>query len=150
MTTRRAAAGILGVALVALAGPAKAADEEKAVLAAQDRRIAATVAVDVAALEGMTTDDMTYTHSSAVVETRGEFLEALKTARYRYKSVTFDERRVRLHGAAGIVSGTCRALVVSGGRDIDVRLRFTELFVREGGAWKMVLWHSTRVPEPTQ
>ena len=38
------------------------------------------------------------------------------------------------------------ALTVAG--DIEVKLRFTELCVRQGGAWKMALWQSTRVPDP--
>ena len=94
-------------------------------------------------------DDLTYTHSNANVETKAEFLEAIRSGKYRYKSMTFDDRRVRLHGdAAAIVSGTCRVQVTSSGNDLDIRLRFTELYVKQGGAWKMALWQSTRVPDP--
>ena len=64
--------------------------------------------------------------------------------------MTFDDRRVRLHGdATAIVSGTCRVQVTSSGRDLDLRLRFTELYVKQAGAWKMALWQSTRVPDAT-
>jgi len=51
---------------------------------------------------------------------------------------------VRVHGDAGIVSGTCRIVVTASGKDIDIRVRFTEL--KEGGAWRMLLWHATNVP----
>jgi ketosteroid isomerase-like protein len=62
--------------------------------------------------------------------------------------MAFDERRVRLHGdATAIVSGTTRVQVVTGGRDIEVKLRFTELYVKDKGGWKMALWQSTRVPD---
>jgi len=80
---------------------------------------------------------------------RAEFLEAIRSGKYRYKSMTFDDRRVRLHGdSTAIVSGTCRVQVTTGGRDLDVKLRFTELYLKQGGAWKMALWQSTRVPDP--
>jgi uncharacterized protein (TIGR02246 family) len=141
------AAGLLSA--LGASSAAWAGEVEQAVLAAQDRRIALTVAGDLAGLAAAMSDDLTWTHSHAVVETKAEFLEAIRSGRYRYKSTTFDDRRVRLHGdATAIVSGTCRVQVTSGGRDIDVRLRFTELYVKQGGAWKTALWQSTRVPDP--
>jgi hypothetical protein len=128
---------------------ASAGEAEQAVLAAQDKRIALTVAGDLAGLGAAMTDDLSYTHSNAVVETRADFLDGLKTGKYRYRSMSFDERGVRLYGdATAIVSGTCRVQVTSGGRDLEVKLRFTELYVKQAGAWKMALWQSTRVPDP--
>lgn len=138
------AAGLAMTAAVTAA--ARAGDVEQAVLAAQDRRIALTVAADVAALEALTTADLTYTHSNAVVESRADFLAGLKSGKYRYKSVAFDERTVRVYGDAAAITGGCRVLVVVDGRDIDVKLRFTELYARQDGSWKMALWQSTRVP----
>lgn len=139
-------AGVLA-ALCASAHAARAGDEA-AVLSAQDARIAATIAADIASLEAMLTDDLSYTHSNAVVETRADFLEGLRTGRYRYRSVSFEERRVRPYGDSAVVAGTCRVQVTTGGREIEVRLRFTELYVKQGGAWKMALWQSTRVVDP--
>ena len=129
------------------AATASAADAtEQAVLAAHEKRRDATLAGDAAAVGSMMTDDLTFTHANAVVETKAEFLDALKTGRYQYKSLTDEERGVRVHGDAGIVSGTCRIVVTASGNDIDIRVRFTELWVKEGGAWRMLLWHATNVP----
>jgi ketosteroid isomerase-like protein len=140
----------LTAALVAvLALPATADDApgtEKAVLEAQDERFAATIAADVTTLSRLLTDDMTYTHSSAVVETKAEFLEALRAGKYRYRSIAPEQREVRLYGDAAVVAGTCRVRVEVGGKDNDIRLRFTELYVRQGGAWRLALWHATRMP----
>ena len=147
MTRRWMAAGLLSV--LGASATASAGDVETAVLAAQDKRIALTIASDVPGLAAAMSDDLTYTHSNANVETKAEFLEAIRSGRSRYKSVTFDDRRVRLHGdATAIVSGTCRVQVTSGGRDLDIRLRFTELYVKQGGAGKMALGQSTRVIAP--
>jgi Domain of unknown function (DUF4440) len=85
----------------------------------------------------MMTDDLTFMHANAAVETKAEFLDALKTGRYKYQSLTDEERRVRVHGDTGIVSGTCRILVTASGKDIDIRVAFTELWVKERGAWRM-------------
>jgi len=146
--TRR---GIVAVALAAAligAGAASAAGPEDAVLAAQDKRVALTIAADVAALGAMMTDDLTYTHSNANVDTKAAFLEAIGSGKSKYKAITFEDRRVRLHGDTAIVSGTCRTQVTSGGRDLDIKLRFTELYLKQAGGWKMALWQSTRLPDP--
>ena len=96
------------------AAAASAADAaEQAVLDAHEKRRDATLAGDAAAVGSMMTDDLTFTHANAVVETKAEFLDALKTGRYQYKSLTDEERGVRVHGDTGIVSGTCRIVVIS-------------------------------------
>ena len=128
------------------AATASAADAtEQAVLAAHEKRRDATLAGDAAAVGSMMTDDLTFTHANAVVETKAEFLDALKTA-----GINTSRSPTRNAGARPrrhrIVSGTCRIVVTATGNDIDIRVRFTELWVKEGGAWQMVLWHATNVP----
>ena len=147
MTRGRILAGALATVLLGGAA-ARAGSPEAAVLAAQDKRVALTIAADVTALGAMMTDDLTYTHSSAIVDSKAEFLEAIRSGKYKYKSMTFEDRRVRFHGDVAIVSGTTHVLVTSSGKDLDIRLRFTELYAKEAGAWKMALWHSARLPDP--
>lgn len=126
-----------------------AASVEKAVLAAQDQRIAATIAGDPAALGAMMTDDLTYTHSSAVTETKAEFLDGLRTGKYLYREIKPGERRVRVWGNAAVVSGPAHIVIEPGGKRTEIDLYFTELYVKQGGRWKMALWHSTRPPAPS-
>ena len=145
-------AGILSTLLAVVcsalpAAPTRVAnDPGQSVLAAHERRRAATLAADVKALDRMMTDDLTFMHPNAAVDTKAQFLNAVKTGRYRYKSITDEERRVRVHGDAGIVSGRCHILITAAGTDVDIRVAFTELWVKKGRAWKMVLWQATQVP----
>jgi len=124
---------------------AAAADAEQQVLAAHEQRRVATLAADVAALDSMMTDDLSFTHAQGVVETKTEFLGALSTRRLQYQSITNEDHRVRIHGNAGIVSGTTRLVVLASGQTIDIRVRFTELWTQEGGTWRMVLWHAAPI-----
>jgi ketosteroid isomerase-like protein len=121
---------------------------EKAVIAAHDARLAATIKGDVAALSAMMTDDLTYTHSSAVTETKAELLAGLKSGKYVYREITPKDRRVRVHGDAAIVSGPAHVVIEPGGQRTEIDLYFTEIYVKEGGRWKMALWQSTRFPAP--
>jgi len=139
----------LAVAALALAiVPALAAadDPSRAVLAAQDARFAATIKADVAALGAMMTDDLTYTHSSGVTETRAELLDGIRSGKYAYRSIESKDRRVRLHGDAAIVSGTAHVVIEPGGKRTEIDLYFSELYLKQDGAWRMALWQSTRLP----
>ena len=119
---------------------------EKAVLDAQDRRFALTAGGDLDELDRLLTDDMNYTHSTSTVDTKAEFIASLRSGRVRYVSIDPEQRSVRIYGHTAVVQGIAHVLVKVGERDVDVRLRFTELYVEKDGAWKMALWHSTRVP----
>jgi ketosteroid isomerase-like protein len=144
MITRRWARLVLAAAVGLGAATARAGDVDQAVLTAHDRRIAG----DLVALSAMMTDDLTYTHSSAVTETKGEFLDGLKSGKYVYREITPRDRKVRVHGDAAIVSGPCHVVIEPGGKRTELDLYFTELYVKEGGQWRMALWHSTRPPAP--
>jgi ketosteroid isomerase-like protein len=91
------------------------------------------------------TDDLTFTHPDASVETKAEFVGALRTGRYDYKSITDEEQQVRVYGDSAVVTGVCRIVINASGTDSDVRVRFVELWVRQESAWRMALWHATEV-----
>ena len=148
MSTKRWALVILGTVVVAgrAGGTARAGDAAQEVLAAHDKRIALTLAGELAGLAAMMTDDLTYTHSSGVEESKAEFLEALKSGKYLYREITPRDRRVRVHGDAAVVSGPAHVVIEPGGKRTELELYFTELYVKEGGQWRMALWQSTRLP----
>ena len=115
------------------------------VLAAHEKRRLATLNGDANAVAALMTDDLTFTHANAVVETKEQFVDALRTRKLQYKALTDEDTQVRVHGSTGVVSGTCRILVDASGTEIDIRVRFTELWVKESETWRMMLWHATTV-----
>jgi hypothetical protein len=147
---KRHLGGLILAALLAVSagGAVQAGDVETSVLASQDRRFSLTAGGDLDELEAMLTEDMNYTHSHSGVDTRARFLESLRSGGVRYVSIEPEERSVRVYGDAAVVQGVAHVLVKvqNPDRDIDVRLRFSELYVKQDGAWKMALWHSTTVP----
>jgi len=146
MTRRYAVLG-LAVTLVALAGAARANEAE--VKAAHAARIAATIKGDVPALGALLTDDMTYTHGSAKLETKQEFLDLIKSGYYQYKAIVTKDETVRLHGDAALVSGIVEVDVISNGQPAQPKLRFLEVWVKRAGKWQLAAWQSTRLPAPT-
>jgi ketosteroid isomerase-like protein len=125
--------------------PVQTDNAQQEVLAAHEKRRVATLNGDANTVDSMMTDDLTFTHANAVVETKEQFVNALRTQKLRYKTLKDEERQVRVHGSTGVVSGTCHIVVDASGTEYDLRVIFTELWVKEGNTWRMMLWHATEV-----
>lgn len=120
-------------------------DAQQEVLAAHEKRRIATLNGDATIVASMMTNDLTFTHANAVVETKDQFIDALKSQTLRYKTLTDEDQQVRVNGSTGVVSGTCHIVVDASGTEYDLRVVFTELWAKEADTWRMMLWHATEV-----
>jgi ketosteroid isomerase-like protein len=118
-----------------------------AVQAADDERLAATIAVDRSRMNAVYSDDLRYAHSSGKVDTKASFIEALVSKEAVYYSVDYQERNF-VPGAPGIVLMSGRAIfkVATGGQRQDLDLRFLAVWREEQGAWRLMAWQSSRPP----
>jgi ketosteroid isomerase-like protein len=147
----RVAAGCLAL-LAALSGCASAppggAGSAAAEVAALERaRFAALERNDLATLGTMLADDLVYCHSNGRCETRGEFLEALRSGAMRYRRIAVLELRPRSVGEAVLVHGRIDLDAEMQGTAVRLQLVYTDLYARRDGRWRLVAWQSTRAPE---
>lgn len=138
----------IGSCYLSMSSASAAETSEQAVLAAHEQRRTATIQGDADAVGAMMTEDLTFTHANGVMESKAQFLDAVETGRLDYQTLADEELQVRVYGDTGIVSGTVRIVVDASGTEIDIRVLFTELWVKKGAAWKMVLWHATNASSP--
>lgn len=117
-----------------------------AVKALELQRFEATVKNDLEALGKLLADDLTYTHSNGAVDTKAQYIEALKSGKVRYDKIEPGELQVRLYGNTAIINGEAKLSVVSEGQTKALSLRFTDVWARRAGRWQMVAWQSTRLP----
>ena len=54
---------------------------EKEILGLEDKRFAAMIARDFAGLEKLVHEDLLYTHSSGITDTKASWLESMQSAR---------------------------------------------------------------------
>jgi hypothetical protein len=144
---------LLLCALAALAAfPLRAADDAatlKALQAADDERVAATMAGDGARLTAIYSDELRYAHSSGSVDTKASYLEALTSGRLKYLSVDYQERNFTVP-SPGIALMTGRAHVKVGKADgaTEMVLSFLAVWREEKGHWHFLAWQSCKLPEP--
>ena len=120
---------------------------EQDIIALEDKRCAAMMARDADALAAMLHDDLVYTHSSAVVDDKASYVDAIRSGRTRYHSIKCAEERVRVYGDAAFVTGRAEIEVDVNGQHKSLRLRYLDAWTRTPQGWKFVAWQSTAIPQ---
>jgi ketosteroid isomerase-like protein len=122
------------------------ADAEGEVRTHEDRRFQAMVAGDGAALEKLLHDGLVYTHSSASVDSKASFVEAVVSRRSGYQKIERPEEQIRVYGDAAVVTGRARIELQNASGHRVLNLRYTDVWVRAGDGWQMAAWQSTMIP----
>ena len=98
----------------------------------ENRRIEAMTKGDIKALEEILADDLIYTHTTARIDTKASFIEAVSSG-----LLQLSVRRPERHGGPAI-------------RDVGdnkFEARYIDVYAKRNGSWQMVAWQSTRLPD---
>jgi hypothetical protein len=116
------------------------------ILGLEDKRFAAMIARDFAALERMVHDELLYTHSSGVTDTKASWIESMKSGKVKYKSVSCSGRQVKFFGDVALTRGRAAIEVDIDGQAKSLRLLFLNAWTRTPQGWKFAAWQSC--PQP--
>jgi ketosteroid isomerase-like protein len=122
-------------------------DVREMIKALDGERMCAMVAGDQETLGRILSDDMTYVHTSAAVDTKSSIMESIGNGNLNYKKMAARNVQVRDFGDAAVLRGQADVEVTSGGNDLTFSLEFTEVYAKGDAGWQMVAWQSTRLPE---
>jgi len=118
-------------------------DVKTAVLAAEKKWVDAVIKGDAATLERMMADDIQYTHSSASIQTKAEFIKAVTSGSTKYTAIDFSDVVVRQYGKTVIITHKAVFKTVQNG---EAKLWISEVWVDEKGGWQMVSRQATKLP----
>ena len=129
--------------------PNSSSSKEEELRATEQKRVEALVNSDVPRLEKLLADDLTYTHSTGIKESKAEFLHRIQSGEVKYNSMQHENgASIRLYGDTGVLTGISRIKVSVRGQALNLHIRFTEVWVKRGrGPWQVVAWQSTRIAE---
>ena len=122
-------------------------DAEQAVRQAEEQRCQALVQGDLAAVDRSMSDDSTYIHSSAEVQSKAAFIGDLKSGKRVYKGLNEDDVQVRVYGKTAVLTARTQLHVMNAGKELEFPMRITVVYVNTGGKWLMASYQSTRVPQ---
>lgn len=133
--------------VLALAAGLAVADE-KAVEAAERAWGAGVVAKNYPVLEKVLADDLIYSHSNGLVDTKRSYIDSLKSGKSEYYQVKYESIRVKMLDATTAMA-FCRAYfqtkAADGGKQ-DMTLALLHVFKKKGADWQLVGHQSARMP----
>jgi ketosteroid isomerase-like protein len=116
------------------------------IAALEDARYRAMIAGDLKELGRYLSDRLTYTHSTALTEGKAEYLASVAKGVFKYRDIKISERQVRAAGDAALVTGRITIDILIDGQPKLLQSRFLNVWVEEGGDWRMIAWQSTPIP----
>lgn len=110
---------------------------------------AAAVKADVSAYEQILADQFILTGTDGRVQTKSEFLAALKSGKLKYFTAKGEDLKVFLYGDAAVVSGRWTGKFTENGKTSTSVERYTASYARQNGQWRCTSSHSTSL-KPNQ
>jgi hypothetical protein len=121
------------------------------VLARDESFFTALLAADHDLLAAILADDFLIIDVlSGQVTRRDELLDAITSGQLRFAEVTryAEERSVRLRASAAVVVGRTRMVMCYQGNEVTAQSRYTHVYVRESGRWRLMSAQGTPVRPP--
>ena len=111
------------------------------------KRMTAMAQKDTAALKSMLCKGLVYTHSSGRQDTKQSLLDGMESGTTVYTSLVPSDVKAQDLGNAVVLTGVAAISVNSNGKPNSFRVRFTDVYENQNGAWRMVTWQSTKIPD---
>jgi ketosteroid isomerase-like protein len=126
--------------------PATPTTPSERIAALEEARYKAMIAGDLAGLGRFLSDRLTYTHSTALTESKSEYLASVGKGVFKYRDIKVSERQIREVAGAVLVTGRITIDILIDGQPKLLQSRFLNVWAEEGGEWRMVAWQSTPIP----
>ena len=105
------------------------------------------VRADKALLETVTVDELSYGHTSGVIENKLEFIDAIvgDTKRDVFKQIDISEQKISIVGETAIVRNCFKAEVLVNGTLIRPDIKVLQVWVLKSGEWKLLARQAYKV-----
>jgi len=111
----------------------------------EEQRYRAMIAADLATLDELLDESLTYTHSSGVIDTKATYMAGVRDKIWEYKNIARENERVVLRGNAALVFCRLRIDVVVRGAPRKVDSNALAVWVRDGQQTRLLAVHSSGV-----
>ncbi len=116
------------------------------VLAAEDARYRAMQDADLATLDRLCADELSYAHSSGVRDTKDEYLAKVRSGYYVYRRVEHPVERVAVLGDTAVVVGRMTADLDVDGVPKTIDNLALAVWTRASGSWQLLAYAPTSLP----
>jgi len=138
--------GAVGAGLLLSGSAGAQSGDEVAVADAIEVLRKGTLEADKAKLAQVTSEQLSYGHSSARVETKEQFINGVLTRKAVVKSLAFPELKVNVVGNAAIARHIYLAESELDGKATTTRIGVLGVWQKQDGAWKLLARQGFTLP----
>ena len=121
-------------------------DDEAMIRKCEAERFAAVVEGDWDRFASHCHPDLTYVHSTAVVDTRDSYLARCRSGHYDYRSIEHPISHIRVLDNIALVFGEMRSDMKAGGAEKSLDNVSLAVWARHEQTWKLLAYHPTAKP----
>ena len=111
-------------------------------------RIQAQVNADAVALDRIYADDFIGIGPSGTLRTKKDVLADFTSGSLKFQSITTDDVQIRVYGNAAVETGLSTMKGQDAGTVVPEENRFTRVWIRQGGRWRLVSNHYSNLVKP--
>jgi len=101
------------------------------------------------ALEHLWADDLEVAVPLMPVMSKAEALSFARSGRMKFSRYETSDLHIRTYGSAAVVSGRLQRRRTIGGREVEDDWRFTKVYIRGEGGWRVVSFHAAEAAKPS-
>ena len=114
---------------------------EQAIKQLDKERIQAQIGADPVALDRIYADDFIGVGPSGTVRTKAQVISDFTSGSLKFQSITTDEVQVRVYDNTAVETGLSTMIGQDKGKAVPRDTRFTRVWVRQQGRWRLVANH---------
>jgi hypothetical protein len=124
--------------LIMLSGVAYGQKDEEAVAKAVEALKQAMIDANKSALEKITAENLTYGHSSGLIEDKAAFVEALVSGKSDFVNINLSEQTIKVTGNTATVRHKLVGDAVNSGTPSKANVSVLLVWVKINGDWKLL------------
>ncbi|XCY76918.1 nuclear transport factor 2 family protein [Pseudomonas sp. CBR-F] len=114
------------------------AASDKDVAAAVDHLTQAMLHKDIAQLQALTANNLTYGHSSGKVQNKQEFIADIETGISGFKTLEMQKQTITLNGDTALVRNHFSAQAVNSGVEVPTEIENFQVWQKQKGKWLLI------------
>jgi len=137
----------LAVAALALVvSPAAFADSKAELIALEQKMLDGTIAGDMSLFMKTVAPGFVFTTPDGLLQSAADLEKDMKSGKFKLVDSKNEEMQVHLHGDTAIVTYRSWDKGIYEGQAFEGRNRWTDVFVKQGKAWRLVASQGTALP----
>ena len=122
--------------------------DEKSVATAVESLRKAIIDADKPALEKLTSEALSYGHSSGKIEDKAAFVDALMSGKSDFVSIELTEQTIKIVGNTAIVRHLLNGVTSDAGKPGTVKLSVLLIWQKQSKEWKLIARQAVKILTP--